>query len=284
VEKSKSSTNDLDVWILAATMGLVKYVHEEMQAYRLYTVVPRLVGFIEELTNWYVRLNRDRLKGATSDDDVETGLNVLYEVMLTMTQIMCPFTPFFTEYLYQHLRKYHPNYEKLDDGSVPDDAVGKGATVHSLLLPSVDESRVDARAESRFQTLQKAVVLARVGREHRKIRNNLPLKDVLVITTNEHDNDALNYLETYFKGEINAWNVTYCSNWRDFCTIKITPNWKDLGTRLGKNMKQVAKAVSGLTPDEIQGLMDTGSITLCGFELTTDDLVLKREFSGDKKR
>jgi isoleucyl-tRNA synthetase len=52
VETAKSSTNDVDVWILAATLGLVKFVHEEMQAYRLYTVVPRLVGFIEELTNW----------------------------------------------------------------------------------------------------------------------------------------------------------------------------------------------------------------------------------------
>ena len=284
VDVSKSSTNDLDVWILAATMGLVKYVHEEMQAYRLYTVVPRLVGFIEELTNWYVRLNRDRLKGASGEDEATLGLNVLYEVMLTMTQIMCPFTPFFTEYLYQHLRKYHPNYEKIADDSVPQDAVGKGLTVHCLLLPSVDESRVDARAESRFKTLQQAVVLARVARERRKVRNNLPLKDVLVITTNEHDNEALTYLQPYFKGEINAWNVTYCPNWQDFCTIKIAPNWKDLGTRLGKNMKAVAKAVNSLTSEEISGLMASGSITLCGFELTTDDLVLKREFSGDKKR
>ena len=284
IEMSKSSTNDVDVWILAATMGLVKYVHEEMQAYRLYTVVPRLVGFIEELTNWYVRLNRDRLKGASSDDDVEIGLNVLYEVMVTMTQIMCPFTPFFTEFLYQHLRKFHPNFDKRDDDSVPADAFGKGATVHSLLLPSVDESRVDTRAESRFKTLQQAVVLARVGRERRKIRNNLPLKDVLVITTNDHDHEALNYLEPYFKGEINAWNVTYCQNWQDYCTIKISPNWKDLGTRLGKNMKAVAKAVGGLTSDEISGLMETGTINLCGFELTTEELVLKREFSGDKKR
>lgn len=95
VNKARASTNDVDVWILAATMGLVKFVHEEMKAYRLYTVVPRLLNFIEELTNWYVRLNRDRLKGSMGDLDAIQGMNVLYEVLMVMTQIMSPFTPFF---------------------------------------------------------------------------------------------------------------------------------------------------------------------------------------------
>ena len=72
--KVKGSTNSIDVWLTARTQGLIKFVHQEMQAYRLYTVMPELVSFVTELTNWYVRLNRDRLKG--TDADSETGLQV----------------------------------------------------------------------------------------------------------------------------------------------------------------------------------------------------------------
>jgi len=107
---------------------------------------------------------------------------------------MAPFTPFFNEFLYQHLRKFHPNFH-VKDSSVPVDAVGKGVTVHCLALPAVDESRINARAEARFKTLQEAVCLAR-----RHIRNNLPLKDVLVVASNPDDAEALTYLKPYFMG------------------------------------------------------------------------------------
>ena len=111
---ASSSTNDVDVWILAASQGLVQFVHQEMSAYRLYTVVPRLVEFIEDLSKWYVRLNRVRIKGENGDAEALLGLNVLYQVLATMAVIMSPFTPFFSEYLYQHLRKLHPSYGSND--------------------------------------------------------------------------------------------------------------------------------------------------------------------------
>ena len=221
VEVSKSSKNDVDVWILAATLGLVKFVHEEMKAYRLYTVVPRLLEFIEELTNWYVRLNRDRLKGALGEQEALLGLNVLFEVLLTMSKIMSPFTPFFAEYLYQNLRKLLPLYGN-QDSNVPVDSEGKAASVHYLMLPAIDPSRLNIKAEARFKTLQQAVTLARIARERRKIRNNLPLKDVLVVAANDADVEALEYLKGYFKSEINAWNITMSTEWEKLCALKVS--------------------------------------------------------------
>lgn len=194
INVARASTNDIDVWILAATMGLVQFVHQEMKAYRLYTVVPRLVSCIEELTNWYVRLNRDRLKGVMGDAEAVIGLNVLFEVLLTMTQIMAPFTPFFAEYLYQQLRKLLPLYGNTDP-AVPADAIGKADSVHYLMLPVPDEKSLNPRAVSRFKTLQQAVTLARVARERRKIRNNLPLKNVLVVAATKEDIEAIEYLQ-----------------------------------------------------------------------------------------
>ncbi|XP_052619626.1 isoleucine--tRNA ligase, cytoplasmic-like [Lactuca sativa] len=76
-----------------------------MDAYRLYTVVPYLLKFIDNLTNIYVRFNRKRLKGRTGEDDCRTALSALYHVLLTCCKAMAPFTPFFTEILYRNLRK-----------------------------------------------------------------------------------------------------------------------------------------------------------------------------------
>merc|ERR1712238_468751 len=117
LEKVKDTNNATDVWISAATQGLIKFVHEEMQAYRLYTVMPALVRFVTQLTNWYLRLNRDRMKGLESGGDsheAETGLQVLYDVLLSVTILMAPFTPFITEYFYQHLRKMQPSYAEAE--------------------------------------------------------------------------------------------------------------------------------------------------------------------------
>ena len=80
-----------------------------MEAYRLYTVVPRLVDFINSLTNGYVRLNRGRCKCVGGNtEEAYVSLSVLYECLLTLCRLMSPFTPFFTEYLYQNLRRIHP--------------------------------------------------------------------------------------------------------------------------------------------------------------------------------
>jgi isoleucyl-tRNA synthetase len=280
---AQSSTNTVDIWILAASLGLVQFVHQEMAAYRLYTVVPRLVDFIDQLTKWYVRLNRFRIKGEMGEENALLGLNVLYQVLCTMCQIMAPFTPFFSEYLYQHLRKLHPAYESKDD-SLPQDSFGKADSVHYLMLPVADESLMNPRAVARFQVLQDGVTLTRIARERRKIRNNLPLKNVIVVAAKKEDAEALEYLKDYFVNEINAWSVTTSTDWEKMCALKMVPNFKSLGQRCGKKMKDVAKAIEGLSADQVVAFMGSGDIDILGFTLTKDDITVKREFNGDGKR
>lgn len=282
-EMAKSSTNDVDIWILATAMGLVKFVHQEMQAYRLYTVVPKLVSFIEDLTNWYVRLNRDRLKGSNGEEESLLGLNVLYEILMTLTTLMAPFTPFFTEYLYQHLRKWHPLCGNTDS-SIPVDVVGKSASVHFVMLPEVDESRLNPLAESRFSALQQVVQLARVGRDRKSIRQSLPLKNILVVCSSQEVFDGLNYLQSYVQSEVNTWTVTLSTNYQQYCALKVQPNWKELGKSLGKDMKVVAAAIGALTNEQIVAFMESGVMSVHGHELTRENIVVKREFIGDKKR
>ena len=164
------------------------------------------------------------------------------------------------------------------------DSFGRAESVHYLMLPVASESNLNARAEARFKTLQVAVTLARIARERRHIRNNLPLKSVVVVAAKAEDVEALEYLKDYFLSEINAWDVTMSTEWEKLCSLKVLPNWKDLGKRLGKQMKDVANAVNNLTFAQISDFMKIGSIELCGFVLGQEDLSVKREFSGDSKR
>jgi hypothetical protein len=125
-----------------------------------------------------------------------------------MTVMMAPFTPYFSEYLYQHLKQLFPSKEQffsenqqllLLSESEKQTIFGYADSVHYLLLPQVDLSFQNPLAVSRFTILQQAVTLARMAREKRRIRNNLPLKNVIVVFANQIDYDALQYLQTYFR-------------------------------------------------------------------------------------
>jgi isoleucyl-tRNA synthetase len=96
--------NFMDRWIISANQNLIKYVRYEMDNYKLYNVVKPLLQFLEELTNWYVRLNRPRMKGDEGIEQQQKSLNILFEVLLSTTTLMSCITPFLTETMYQNLR------------------------------------------------------------------------------------------------------------------------------------------------------------------------------------
>ena len=94
----------MDRWIISATQNLIKLVRAEMDAYRLYNVVKPLLSFLDQLTNWYVRLNRTRMKGEDGVKEQQQSLNILYDVLLNTSTLMSCITPFITEHMYQNLK------------------------------------------------------------------------------------------------------------------------------------------------------------------------------------
>ena len=256
-DKVKATTNATDIWISAATQGLIKFVHDEMNAYRLYTVMPALVKYVTQLTNWYVRLNRDRLKGIEGDDaDAETGLQVLYDVLLDVTIIMGPFTPFITEFFYQHLRKLQPSFSEAANGGGTSNPVmpGKSDSVHFLILPEYDESRLNDEAVEAMEALQGIVEQGRNAREKRNISLRTPVKEVVAILRNPSENVVKGItgpLKTYILSELNTWEFTVVpkAQEHDWVTLSLTPNFPVLGKKLGKKMKAVGDAVKALSHD-----------------------------------
>jgi len=289
-EKVRATKNPTDIWITAATQGLIKYVHEEMGAYRLYTVMPALVEFVTQLTNWYLRLNRDRLKGNEGDEeDAETGLQVLYDVLLNVTTIMAPFTPFITEFFYQHLRKMQPSFAEAANGGGSSNPVmpGKSDSVHFLNLPSYDSSLLNENAVESMLTLQKIVELGRNVREKRLINLKTPVKNVVVVLRNPGDyiiSAITGPLKSYILSELNAWELTLVAkedehNW---VTLSLIPDFKMLGKKLGKKMKAVKGSITELSHTDAVAALEKGSLEVEGVTIDTlTEVVSKLSFSRE---
>mmetsp|Transcript_4791 Transcript_4791/g.5537 ORF Transcript_4791/g.5537 Transcript_4791/m.5537 type:complete len:1169 (+) Transcript_4791:89-3595(+) len=292
-EKVLGTANATDVWISAATQGLIKFVHEEMNAYRLYTVMPALVRYVTQLTNWYVRLNRDRLKGMEGEEkeaenEAEVGLQVLYDVLLDVTILMGPFTPFITEYFYQELRKYQPSYADAANGGGKSNPVfpGKSDSVHFLRLPPYDESRLNESTVQAMEALQAIVEQGRTNRERRNISLRTPVKNVVAIFRNVSDNiiDGITGpLKKYILSELNTWDFTVVTKTEqhDWVTLSLTPNFTVLGKRLGKKMKACSAAVKALTHDDAMKVMAEGKLVLNDLEIDAADLLPRLAFSKE---
>ncbi len=264
-----------------------------MEAYRLYTVMPALVRYVTQLTNWYVRLNRDRLKGSASlvegeEADAETGLQVLYNVLLNVTIIMAPFTPFIAEYLYQHLRKFDPSYQQdsaVDYGMTNPVMPGKSDSVHFLKLPACDTSRGNIKAVEAMEALQTIIELGRNVREKRNISLKTPVKKVVVILRNPsiHIVEGITGpLRPYVLSELNAWDFTIIpkENEHEWVTLSLLPNLNVLGKKLGKKMSSVRKAITSMTHEEAVDFMEKGTTVIEGVELSFhSDIISKISFS-----
>lgn len=292
-EKLLATTNATDIWISAATQRLIKFVHEEMGAYRLYTVMPALVSYVTQLTNWYVRLNRDRLKGMEGDGEeadreAETGLQVLYDVLLDVTILMGPFTPFITEYFYQELRKFQPSFAEAANGGGQSNPTmpGKSDSVHFLKLPAYDESRLNEDVVEAMEALQTVVEQGRIVRERRNISLRTPVKNVVAIVKNPTENvikGITGPLKKYILSELNAWdfNVVPKEEEHDWVTLSLTPNFTILGKKLGKKMRDCQIAVKALTHDDAVKVMAEGKLVFGDTEIEADHLVPRLAFSKE---
>eukprot|EP00611_Tribonema_gayanum_P029034 TRINITY_DN765_c3_g1_i2.p1 TRINITY_DN765_c3_g1~~TRINITY_DN765_c3_g1_i2.p1 ORF type:complete len:617 (+),score=242.77 TRINITY_DN765_c3_g1_i2:415-2265(+) len=279
-EAAAASTNVMDIWVMASLQGLVQFVHQEMAAYRLYTVVPRLVAFIKDLTNWYVRLNRSRLKGSDGHEEALVGLACLYEVLLCMSQVMAPFMPFFSEYVYQRLRKLHPNYTP-GDGANGSSEVGAAQSVHYLMLPQHNAKLLNRQAEADMAAMQTVIELARTARDKRNISLKMPVKEMIVVTKDQAVLSAVEKLAGYVRGEMNVWQVTTSSDEGAWCTLSADPNNKLLGRRFGKGAAAIKEGIAQLTDAQLSTFMATGAIDVAGAALSAEELLVRRAFRGD---
>ncbi|KAA8531175.1 hypothetical protein F0562_005911 [Nyssa sinensis] len=259
----QKSSNVLDQWINSATQSLVRFVQQEMDGYRLYTVVPYLLKFLDNLTNIYVRFNRKRLKGRTGEEDCRTALSTLYHVLLTSCKAMAPFTPFFTEVLYQNLRKV---------------CNGSEESIHFCSFPQEDGERVE-RIEQSVNRMMTIIDLARNIRERHNKPLKTPLREMVVVHPDtEFLGDIAGKLKEYVQEELNVKSVVTCNDLLKYSSLRAEPDFSVLGKRLGKSMGIVAKEVKAMSQENILAFEKTGEVTVASHCLKLTDIKIIRGF------
>ncbi|KAI8991041.1 isoleucyl-tRNA synthetase [Mycotypha africana] len=267
----EKSDNVMDRWILASCQSLIKFIREEMAAYRLYTVVPRLLNMIDLLTNWYVRFNRKRLKGENGVEDAKMAMNTLYEVLFTLCTTMAPFTPYLVENMYQNLKNFAPK-----SPNVVDDR-----SIHFLDFPTVREEYFDPEIERAVGRMQAVIELGRTIRERKNISLKTPLKELVIIHSDPQYHADVKALESYIIEELNVRNVVITNDEDKYgVKYKAEADWKVLGQKLKKDAMKVKKGLPELTSDQIKEFVQTKEIVVAGIKVTDEDLNVVRYFDG----
>ncbi|KAL9032888.1 MAG: hypothetical protein Q9214_007769 [Letrouitia sp. 1 TL-2023] len=265
--------NVMDRWILASCQSLLKFTNGEMAAYRLYTVVPKLLGLIDNTTNWYIRFNRRRLKGEFGIEDTQRALNTLFEVLYTLTRGLAPFTPFLTDNIYQRLLPYIPKHLQAKDPR----------SVHFLSFPEVREELFDETIERQVGRMQRVIELGRVSRERRTIGLKQPLKTFIVIHPSQEYLDDVRSLQGYICEELNIHEFILSSNEDKYnVQYRADADWPTLGKKLKKDAQKVKKALPSLTSDDVRGFVRNKTITVDGILLEWGDLLVKRGIKDDE--
>ena len=176
--------NVLDQWIMSRLQTLKQTVATEMEGYRLYNVVPALFAFIEDLTNWYIRLNRGRFWGEEISADKIAAYSTLYEVLMELSKVMAPFAPFLSEYLYQALA------ELAGQSAQPN-------SVHLCDYPEAESVKVKPGLEMAVERMQQVILLGRQKREEVKIGLRTPLSSLTIINADEALLDDMRRIERY---------------------------------------------------------------------------------------
>ncbi|MAV92386.1 MAG: isoleucine--tRNA ligase [Bdellovibrionaceae bacterium] len=255
------SPNLLDQWVLSRLNGLIENTDQEMNAYRLYNVVPKLLQFIEELTNTYIRFNRSHFWEEGLSQEKQYAYETLYEVLLTLSRLMAPFAPFLSEVIYKNLSQVLENPKE---------------SVHLEDFPKADTSLFREDLEKAVQAMDVLVALGRNHREKISVKAKIPLKNIKIIHRDPKVLETLKKFEPYFVDELNFRNVEYVSNEDDYVSVTAKANFPVLGKRLGPKMKSVAAGIQKLSLQDIFDLENGKTLKVEGEDIEMSDVEIRR--------
>lgn len=255
------SDNILDQWLISKLQTLVTNVNREMQAYRLYNVVPELFNFIEDLTNWYIRLNRRRFWEDGNSADKKAAYSTLYYTLESLSRLMAPFAPFLSEHIYQELKAFGGQCEE---------------SVHLCSYPEENETLINETLEEAVGRMQQVINLGRQKRVTEKVKVKTPVKTLKVLHQEQALLNEIAKLEEYIKIELNVKNVEYMTNESDYVVLSAKANLPVLGKKLGKEMGKFKAMIEALSSNEVAKIEAGEKITLNGVEFDSEEILVFR--------
>ncbi len=258
---------------MSTLQSLIAKVDTQMELYQLYNVVPAVLAFIDDLTNWYIRSSRRRFwRPADSDDaraDKANAYATLYEVLVTFSMVAAPFLPFITEAIYQNL---------VVQPGCADDGLD---SIHLCRWPEIDATMIDVELERQVAITRQVVRLGRRLRERHKLKTRQPLGEMIVVHHDVTVREAVVAHTSTLSDELNVQTVTVRPRGGELATVTCKANFKRLGRRFGKRMREAAAAVETFTETEFEVLDGGGTVDVLGEALDAEDVVIRREPGSD---
>jgi isoleucyl-tRNA synthetase len=259
---------EIDRWIISLLNSLVKEVGKCYEDYDLTRAGRAIQDFVtENLSNWYVRLNRKRYWGGDYDNDKIAAYQTLFQCLETVSRLAAPIAPFYMDQLFRDLN--------ITTGRHNEDSV------HLAVFPEHDPDLIDKDLEERMDIAQKVSSMILGLRRKVGIKVRQPLARIMVPVTEKSFRDKFESVKDLILAEVNVRDVEYIDDTAAILVKKVKPDFKTLGPRYGRMMKDISKAISELTRKEIADFESTGSHKLIieGKEviLTTADVEIISE-------
>lgn len=246
-------TNVMDKWIISKLNTLIKEVDDRLEHYDITAAAGKIEAFTDELSNWYVRRNRERFWAKGLEDDKVGAFVTLYRVLVTLIKVSAPFVPFITDEIYQNL------VVGLDD-KLPE-------SVHLCLWPEVCEEEINKDLEKDMDLAYKIVKLGRSARNSANIKNRQPLSEMLISIDN-----LPQYYEDIVKEELNVKTVKLGADMGEYVDFEIKPNLPVLGKEYGKLIPKIREEISKLNQMDLANKVKNGGSEYIEIEDTQIEL------------
>jgi isoleucyl-tRNA synthetase len=251
---------EIDRWILSDLQMLVQSANTQFRDYLIHPFLRNAEEFIDQLSNWYIRRNRQRFwdPAGTNVEDKAAAYHTLYEVLTTLTKLLAPVVPFVTERIWENLR--------LD---------GDPESVHLCDYPVADEALIDERLSYQMGVAQQVASAARSLREQAAQRVRQPLAELRVASSSSDEREALSSLEALILDELNVKKLTVTPSLGDLTSYTVKPNFRTLGAKHGKNVQAVAAAIREAPADAAQRLGSGEAVVLGGVDVLPEDVTVQ---------
>ncbi len=251
-----------DQWILSRLNSLLQQVDECYEQYDLTNAARAIQTFVsDELSNWYVRLNRKRFWKGEYDQGKEAAYQTLCECLLKISKISCPIAPFYFEKVYQDLNAVIKDSEY--------------TSIHHTLYPAVDRQAINKVLEIKMDYAQRISSLVHSLRKGESIKVRQPLLKIMIPILKTEEKEYILAVADLIKTEVNIKEIEFIENTSDSVLVKkIKPNFKKLGAVYGKDMKEVAAIINQMSQENISELEISNAF---GFELEGKKYILTLE-------
>lgn len=264
-----SNRPELDRWIISSLHALIKDVEEAYENYEPHRAARFIQTFVDEnLSNWYVRLARRRFWRGEMTDDKKSAYETLFECLTVCSKLMSPIAPFFSDWMYKNLT------DGIRAKSIQFNTSLKEESIHLSTWANSDESLIEVGLNESMKLAQDISSMILSLRKKVNINVRQPLQKVLIPILDDQFEAKVERVKSLILSETNIKELTYLKDTEGFIKKKIKPNFKLLGAKVGKDMKEVAAEIATFNQENILLLEKEGQITLKtgGYELLIDEV------------